>query len=328
MEKSLVQIVETTGLEQSKAQIILTSFTGFFEQAKEWETKAKALVITDPSQKKEMQLARDARLALKEIRVNAEKARKELKEQSLREGKAIDGIANVIKALIVPIEEYLEKQEKFVENIEAERKARIYAERVSQIQPFIEDINLFNIKEMSDEAFAKLLEGSKLAFDARQQAIKKAEEERIAKEKAEAEERERTRLENEKLKKEAEVREKAIAEERKKADEEKKKLEAQQAEERTKREKVERELKERKEAEEKAKREAEAKAKKEAEVKAEAERQSRLAPEKDKIFAFAENIKKVDVPRNLSEPAQRIVNEAEKKLLAISQEIKNALNKI
>jgi ATPase subunit of ABC transporter with duplicated ATPase domains len=43
----------------------------------------------------------------------------------LREGKAIDGIANVLKAVIVPIEEYLDEQEHYIERKrEAEEEAR------------------------------------------------------------------------------------------------------------------------------------------------------------------------------------------------------------
>ena len=76
-----------------------------------------------------MKLARVGRLFLMKKRTAIETVRKELKEQALREGKAIDGIANVLKALIIPIEEYLKKQEDFVVLKEA---ARIEAERAEE----------------------------------------------------------------------------------------------------------------------------------------------------------------------------------------------------
>jgi fused signal recognition particle receptor len=139
-ENQLATIVKESGLEETKAQFILTKFQNFFELAAEWEKKAKSIVVTNELQTAEMDMARVGRLFLREKRISVEKVRKELKEQALREGKAIDGIANVLKALIEPIEEHLEKQERFVEiREEAKREAirlevekRIEEERIAK----------------------------------------------------------------------------------------------------------------------------------------------------------------------------------------------------
>ena len=320
--KKLVKIVEETGLEKTQGQVILDNFSGFLKEASEWEAKAKMIIITDISQVEEMSKAREARLALKSIRVNSENVRKTLKEKSLREGKAIDGIANVIKALIVPIEEHLEKQEKFAENLELERKAKIEAERALELSKYVEDITLYNFKDMSDEVFAKLIISVKLAFEAEQKAIKKAELERIENEKKEKAEQERIKVENAKLKAEAEAREKDLAKERA---EQEKKLQAEKEKARKEaeaREKVEAELKAKKDEEERLKKEAEAKLQAEKLAKLEAEKQAKLQPEKDKLTAFAEKIKNLETPTDLSIAGRAIVEEAEKKLLAIAQEIK------
>lgn len=114
-QNQLQVIVRDSGLEKTKADIILTKFQDYFTMASEWEAKARTIVVTDEKQTDSMKLARTGRLLLRERRIEIENTRKQLKEQSLREGKAIDGIANVLKALIVPVEEYLEKQEKFIE---------------------------------------------------------------------------------------------------------------------------------------------------------------------------------------------------------------------
>lgn len=326
--KELVIVIEESGLEKSQSQAILNTFSGFIEEAKKWESKARGIEITDISQVDKMQEAREARLALKNIRVNAENARKQLKEKALREGKAIDGIANIIKALIVPIEEDLERKEKYVENIENEKRQRIEAERTAKLLQYTQDINLYNFKEMSDEVFEKLLSSLKKAYEDEQDAIKKAEEERIEKERLEKEEQERIKKENEKLKKEAEAREKELAKER---EEQEKKLE----EERQK-SKAEAEAREKLEAQLKLKQEEELKKKKETEEKEmadklaqlEAEKQAKLAPEKDKLIAFAESIKNLQTPMDLSVAGKIIVDEAEKKLLEISQEIKLKVKKL
>ncbi len=208
----LVKVVETSGVEPQTATTLKESFLPFFEQAEEWKRKAEALVVTDATQVHDMKMARTARLALKEIRVNADKKRKELKEDSLRYGKAVQGVYNVIEYLIAPIEKHLEDQEKYAEIQEAKRKAELNILRKNEIQPFVEFIPYeLNLGELSEEVYLKTLNNAKILFQAKIEAEKKAEAERIAKEKAEAEERERIRIENKRLKAEAEAKEKQLA---------------------------------------------------------------------------------------------------------------------
>ncbi|HDY87803.1 MAG TPA: hypothetical protein ENH82_06750 [bacterium] len=200
MDDKLQVIVKESGLEKTKASVILEKFQDYFKIADEWEQKAKTIKVVDESQTADMQMARIGRLFLKDKRMAVEKTRKELKEQALREGKAIDGIANVLKALIVPIEEYLDKQEHFVELKEAAEEA----ERRVEVE-----------RRMEEERIA----------------------EEKAKVEAEAKERERIRLENIKLKKEAEAKEILLQKERKKAKAERHKAELKLQEEREKAEK-------------------------------------------------------------------------------------------
>jgi len=208
INNKLQVIVKDSGLELTKSQYILDKFTGYFEIASEWEKKAREIVVRDENNKVEMQMARVGRLFLRDKRIAIEKARVELKEQALREGKAIDGIANVLKALIVPIEEYLEKQERFVEirdaelaekkrieeerKLEEERLAKEEAERKEQERIRLENIKLkeeAEIRERKMEEERKRAEEEKIKAE---ESARKAKEEadrltRIAKEKAEKE---------------------------------------------------------------------------------------------------------------------------------------------
>lgn len=183
MNGQLEVLISDSGLDSTKAEAMLQSFQDYFQIVADWETKAKTIVVTDESQIAEMKMARIGRLFLKEKRIAIENTRKKLKEQSLREGKAIDGIANILKALIVPIEEHLEEQEKFAEKKEAARKEaeRIEAERIAEEERLA--------KEKAE----------------REEAIRKAEEQRI--------EQERIYKENLRLKAEAEAREIAMQKE-------------------------------------------------------------------------------------------------------------------
>ncbi len=310
----LIKIVEENQLEKTQGQFLLDSFQEFIQQVNEWEAKAKAIVITDISQVKEMSEAREARLALKSIRTNAENTRKNLKEKALREGKAIDGIANIIKALVVPLEEHLEKQEKFVENLEKERIEKINTQRELELLKYTQDIQLYNYKEMSDEVFEKLIGTIKLAYDKEQEAIKQAELERLENEKKEKEEQERIKIENAKLKAEAEAREKELAKERA---EQEKKLEAERAKAKAEaeaREKLEKELKDKKEAEEKAQKEAATKLQAEKLARLEAEKKAELAPDKEKLNKYAVELGCLETPELKTKEAKETLSKALKLL--------------
>lgn len=232
MENKLVTIVQESGLEKSKADFLLKNFQNYFEIAAEWEKKAMVIKVTDKNQIAEMKMAREGRLFLKEKRLAIEKARKELKEQSLREGRAIDGIANVLKALIVPIEEYLLNQEKFVE-IQAELKRQAIEE---EERKKLEEARLKKEEEERKEQERIRKENDKLKKEAeikeaKQKKIDEAKEKEIAKAKKIAEKAEAKRLQAEKelakkkRKEEAEKKAKAEAEAKAKSAPDKEKLE-------------------------------------------------------------------------------------------------------
>lgn len=177
MTNELVQVIEGSGLEVATANYIKEQFIPFFDKAIEWRQKAEALVVTDISQTREMKMAREARLALKEIRVSADKTRKQLKEDSLRYGKAVQGVYNLIEYLIAPIEKHLQEQEDFVVIQDVKRKAEIKASREVELQPFAEFVPFgLNLGEMSEEDYVKTLNGAKLQLQAKIEADQKAAE--------------------------------------------------------------------------------------------------------------------------------------------------------
>ena len=225
-DSRLKDLVEKSELESTKAAILLQRFGDYFKVAAEWEIKAKAITVTDASQTSDMAMARIGRLELRQKRIAIEHTRKELKEQSLREGKAIDGIANVLKGVIVPIEEYLDKQEKFVERKEAaeaatakaeeeaqaerDRIAQEEAERKEQERIRLENERLKKEAEAKEKALAK--ERAKVEAE-KEAAEKKAREEREAAEKARLEAERKASEEKEQIETAARVeREKIQAE--------------------------------------------------------------------------------------------------------------------
>jgi hypothetical protein len=307
----LVKVIDESGVEKQTAIILQESFMPFFQKANEWSEKAKTLIVTDVSQTREMAMARQARLALREIRIEADKVRKTLKEDSLRYGRAVQGVYNVIEYLIKPTEEYLEQQEKFVELQEAKRKAELKAVREMELQPLIEFVPYgINLSDMAEPDYQKLLNGAKLQMQQKmeEEAREKAAEE--ARVKAEKEEQERIRQENERLRKEAEEKERQLEEERKNA--ERRQFEINEAF-RIEREKAE---KEKKEAEDKARKEREA-------IEAKAEKEREEAAEKARI----EKEKADKILKAEQEEKARLLAEIERKRIAEEKARKEAEEK-
>jgi hypothetical protein len=351
MENQLVKVINESGLDKTKAQVLLENFSNYFELAADWENKTKMLKITDVTQVAEMKMAREGRLFLKQKRIDVEKTRKALKENALREGQTIDAIAKILTNLIIPIETELEEKEKFAEIQEAKRKAELKASREMELQPFEEfapyGIDLGNIDE---NTYQTILTGAKAQHKAKIDAEVKAEAERIAREKAEAEERERIRKENEKLKAEAERKEKQLQAERAKAEKERKEADEKARKEREESERIllaERklaaeklelemanarklaaEIEAKKQAEEIERKEQEAKAAAEAKAKAEAEKKAQAAPDKEKLKTLIIQFHSIKMPEVKSEEAKKIVSDTEtliKKLIAFVEEKTNQL---
>lgn len=321
-----------TGLEPSSAVTLRSAFESMFAQAEEWTARAKGIVVTDLSQTREMKFARESRLALKEIRVNAEKTRKRLKEDSLRQGKAIDGMANVLKALVEPIEAHLLEQEQFAERVEAAEKEALRKARSAAIVAYGEDPTVYaNLGETSEEAWASILENARAAHEAKAEAARRAEAvrieaERIAAEKreverqlaikAEAERAERERAqaaENARLRREADEREAAAAEERRVANEALA---------------VARAARERAEAEAAAAKAAEAErtAAEEARLaREEAERaHAAAAPDREKLAAFAAHVRGLTLPALTSPKGAAVLAKLGKNIESLAAWIEKA----
>lgn len=214
-QNELITEVQKSTVEPTTASMLIESFNPLFQQAKIWKEKAEQLIVTDENQIDKMNDARDARLALKKIRVEADHLRKKLKEDSLRYGKAVQGVYNVIEFLISPIEKHLEEQERFVE-IKASREKQMRTEQRIEILNSLGFANSNAVADMDDESFNIYLLGiKKRAADALAEAKQRLNEEAEQKKKEDFE-REKIRIENEILKAQAKEKEKLANDERKK----------------------------------------------------------------------------------------------------------------
>jgi hypothetical protein len=162
MSNKIEQLIGTGVIEKTKGDYIKEKFQDFTQSIEEWSEKANAIVVTDETQKEVMLEAREGRLLLKAKRIEVEKVRKSLKEQSLNEGRLIDSVAKYLTGLIEPAEKHLELQEKFIEIQEQNKRIKIKAERTSLLQPYLEviDPNSIQLDLITEEAFATILNGA------------------------------------------------------------------------------------------------------------------------------------------------------------------------
>ena len=225
VRNELAVILDEQGVSPENQKTLVEAFGGPFtevgdilenfdrdEKTGELIVGDKAIKVTSVDQREDMLKAKEQRLALKRARTTVENKRKELKEESLKTGRAIDAVARFVKTTIEPAEKYLETQEKFAELKAAAEKAERLAARTSAIGKFA-DPALYNLNDMEEEAFQQLLIKLEADAAAAAEAERKALAEQEAAAKAERERQLKIQEENERLQREA--KERAAAEERK-----------------------------------------------------------------------------------------------------------------
>lgn len=219
----LSEIMINSGLAESKQNEISQSLGVFFAKASEWNATIESIVITSPDEVGKMKMAREGRLTLKNLRLEA-KAIVTSKRDFVKNRMADDVLEDklwlkagqIMDATFNNLEGKLEEKEKFAERWNAELKAELKTVRDLELTAYAEFVPFgLNLGELSDEDYSKLFNGAKLQSDAKIEAELKAEKERIKKIEQEKEAIEKQRLENERLKAEADKREKEIEAERK-----------------------------------------------------------------------------------------------------------------
>lgn len=329
--EELEKAVVATGLAPDGAQSLRSAFAPHFVKFHELATSAANVPPTSPK------VAGALRLEFKRLRVAAEKTRKELKEDSLRRGKAIDGINAILEYQLVPMEEAMTKIEKAAEIAEAARIEALKNSRMEELRPY-QDPTLFAsaLGLMPEDQWTRLLAGAKAAHEAElvaaakakaeaEAAAKAAEEARIAKAKEEAEERARIKAENERLAKVAAEERAAREAAEKKAAAEKAAIEAKAKAEREAAElkaKKEREAAEELARKERAKVEAERAAAAKAAAEALAAAEAKAAKERAEAERLAkierERVAAIEAKIAAAELAERQAREAEEKAARIA----------
>jgi len=306
--------------------------------------------------------ARDLRLLIQKNRTQGIMIwHKTTKDFFLRGGQFVDAIKRKEVAVNERMENGLEEIEKYAEIQKKERLEKLQNDRAEKLSKYIEDAYERNLASMDEDVWKAYFSTKKQEYEDRIAAEKKAEEERKENErldkientrrlevapfaqfidkapelrmmeqknydglllnlkKAKADydtEQERIRKENDQIKKEQETERKKVEAERKAREEKQRKereaFEAKLKKEREERQKAEAEIKARQQAEEDARQKDE-----------EEKRRAELAPDKDKLLAFAARLEQIEIPEVDSEEADEILSTAVGAVINISKTIRN-----
>lgn len=327
----LQPVVNNTKVEASKAEQHAMAFAPSMGEYITLAETIKKLNKSNPSAN-DAKLAREARLKMVKVRTGAEEIKDARKEGIKAEGDLIQALFNVVKNSCILTEGEFMEVEKHQERIEAKRIEDLVLERSHMLIQYGTDTTYLPLGIMTDDQFNKLFENEGLAFNARKEAVEKAEQARIEAEKLaeqkridderiEAENREAQRLENEKLRKENEEKQKQLAQEREASAKESKRLadiaEAERKENQIAIDKANAEI---------VKIQSQLKAKQDAEIEdrktKEAEQKAALlAPDKVKVRKLYEDIKAIQIPEFESNEAKYIGTKSLEAIKILLQDI-------
>lgn len=169
------------GLEETKAQEIQATFTPMLEKMTALEKEYNLIVKKDISEEVCME-ARALRFEYRDVRTGTAKIHKKLKDFYLKGGRFVDGWKNAQLMASQGMESALKEIENHYENIEIERIAKLQEERIELLHKYEPEMNVPSLGEMEEAVWNNYINGVKLNYNARIDAEKKVETDRIEKE--------------------------------------------------------------------------------------------------------------------------------------------------
>lgn len=219
-QNELLALVVNSKISESKHVAIYGSLGTFMDKAAEWSGKIDEIVITSPEEVDKMKMARESRLTLKKMRLEA------LEIVKTNRGKVKDRMAadlledklwlkggQIIESTFEKLEEKLEQKEKFAELYDKERKEKLAKERMEVLIPLGFQVTAgFGLGDMDEAMYQSLKVG--LETMKKQKEQQEAEAEELRKKEAEEKEKEQKRIkeENEKINQQKDLQNKRLKE--------------------------------------------------------------------------------------------------------------------
>ncbi len=154
----LKEAIDNSGIAEAQALEYITFFLPYIKDLTEFSAEMKNINYKDPSPE-DSEKSKELRIKFMKNRTASEKMKKTLKEHSLKIGNFIQGIYNVIEKNSSEYEQTLMYAEKFTENKEIERKESLRKARALELGQYLEDVSLYPLGEISEEAYQGILQG-------------------------------------------------------------------------------------------------------------------------------------------------------------------------
>jgi hypothetical protein len=166
------------GLEETKAKEIEQMFSPMLSKMTELEGEFNE-IVNMPIEKETCKKAKELRNKYVKVRTGTAEIHKQVNDFYLKGGRFVDGWKNAQLFASQGKEEKLEAIEKFFENQEHDRIEKLGRDRRELLLPYT-DIMPLALSTMEEMVFQSYLTGVKVAYQARIDAEKKAEADRIA----------------------------------------------------------------------------------------------------------------------------------------------------
>lgn len=265
---------------------LLNQFQNLFVLTANMRGKVQTIEIKSVDDTEAIAEAKACHRILRDERLNAERRKRVIKEPYLRPSQLIDGVFRIWMDEITPIEKEALAKAQYAENLEKERMEKLRVERLGKLRLFDADGGMFNLGEIDGNAFELIYQGAIASYNAKKAETARIEQERIDRERAAEAERKRLQEENARLTRERAEEAAKNAELQRIADEQTKSREEMEAENR---------------------RQEELRLAEERRLAA-IEEAKRLAPDKEKLIAFAAELRAIVFPEVESDKAKGLVD--------------------
>lgn len=179
-QTALVKVVTESGLAIEEGEKIKQSYQPFLNQLAEIQEQTKKIDFENPTEIDE-KIARELRLKTVKVRTGSENLKDERKRGYMLHANLEQASWNLIAASCKLTEEALNNVEKARELAERKRKESLKIERAEILTPYVQDVSIFPLGEMSETDFNSLHLGMKAQYEAKIEAEKKAEQAAIEK---------------------------------------------------------------------------------------------------------------------------------------------------
>lgn len=165
----LVKLIQGVTIAPDKQQEIYALINQFSEKLPIWKSQVDSIVITSPSQVRDMKLAKETRLAIRSTRLDFEKKveeQRELAKSKMQQFKTEDDLWRraflLMETSIKSLESELQAKENFAKLWEAQNRAKLNEERKAALSDYAGFYTApVELADLTADAFTQILQQAK-----------------------------------------------------------------------------------------------------------------------------------------------------------------------